>query len=453
MRRHSLNRLSVVWATLFGVLVVWSGPASAIDIQEIVSPGGIKAWLVQDDTADLVSMNFLFRGGESLDPEGKEGLAELVSSLLDEGAGDMDSQAFQRVLNDKSIGLSFSAGRDNFSGSFMTLNRYRDEAVKLVKLALTAPRFEEDAVERIRGQILINLKRRETSPNAKAGRALVKALFGDDPYGRPGGGTIEGIQAVTVADMKAFVERTLTRDNLIVGVVGRISPEELKPMLDEVFGDLPAAGDVPSLPDVTPSTDGGVIVINQDVPQSVVTMAQPGIDRADPDYYAAYLVTHILGGGGFSSRLTEEVREKRGLAYSTYAGLQDLQRSNLLMAGVSTRNDAVGESIDIIRQEWVKIRDAGVTAEELENAKTYLTGSYPLQFTTTGQIAGALTGIQYHGLGIDYIDKRNGYLDAVTLDQANRVAKTLYDPDALTIVVVGKPKGVAATRPAPDLGG
>lgn len=448
-----MPRLSSIWKTLSVVLILWSGPAHAIDILEVESPGGVKAWLVQDDTADLVSMNFLFRGGESLDPAGKEGLAELVASLLDEGAGDLDSQDFQRVLNDKSISLGFSAGRDSFSGSFMTLNRYRDEAVRMLRLALTAPRFDEDAVERIRGQLLISLKRRETSPHARAGRALVKAMFGDDPYGRPGGGTITGVEAVTIADMKAFVRRTLTRDNLIVGVVGRITPEDLGPMLDEIFGDLPATGQTVDLPDAPASSEGGLIVIEQDVPQSVVTMAQPGIDRLDPDYYAAYLVTHILGGGGFSSRLTEEVRVKRGLAYSTYAALQDLQRSSLLLAGVSTRNDAVGDSIDIIRSEWANIRDRGVTAEELDHAKTYLTGSYPLQFTTTGQIAGALTGIQYYGLGIDHIERRNGYLEAVTLEQANSVARDLFDPDALTIVVVGKPDGVSATRPAPDIGG
>jgi len=449
-----MHRLSTYGLALVGVLLLWTAPARAIDIQEVVSPGGIKAWLVEDETADLVSMDFLFQGGESLDPVGKEGLAELVSSVLDEGAGDLDSQAFQRILNDKSITISFGAGRDSFSGSFMALNRYRDEAVRLLKLALTAPRFDEDAVERIRGQILINLKRRETSPNAKAGKALVKTLYGDDPYGRPGGGTIDGVQAVTVSDMRDFVTRTLTRDRLIVGVVGKITAEELKPMLDEAFGGLPEKGDVPVLPPVAASSEGGVIVIEQDVPQSVVSMAQPvAIDRKDPDYYAAYLVTHILGGGGFSSRLTEEVREKRGLAYSTYAALHDTKRSALLMAGVSTRNDAVAESVEIIRREWAKIRDKGVTAEELENAKTYLTGSYPLRFTTTGQIAGALTGIQYYDLGIDYIDKRNGYLESVTLEQANRVAKGLFDPGALTIVVVGKPVDLAATRPAPDIGG
>ncbi|WP_425403417.1 M16 family metallopeptidase [Hwanghaeella sp.] len=449
-----MQRLSIYWAAFAAILIIWTAPAKAIEIQEVISPGGVKAWLVEDDTADLVSMDFLFAGGESLDPAGKEGLAELVSSLLDEGAGDLDSQAYQRILNDKSIGIGFSAGRDSFSGSFMALNRYRDEAVRLLRLALTAPRFDEDAVERIRGQILINLKRRETSPNAKAGAALVKALYGDDPYGRPGGGTIDGIQAVTVADMRDFVARTLTRDKLIIGVVGNITADELKPMLDDIFGGLPEKGDVPVLAPVKASADGGVIVIEQDVPQSVVTMAQPvDIDRNDPDYYAAYLVTHILGGGGFSSRLTEEVREKRGLAYSTYAALQDSKRSALITAGVSTRNDGVAESVEIIRREWTKMRDRGVTAEELKNAKTYLTGSYPLRFTTTGQIAGALAGIQYYDLGIDYIDKRNGYLEAVTLEQANRVAKQLFDPDALTIVVVGKPVGLAATRPVPDIGG
>ncbi len=444
---------SVLWGFAALVFLAAAPGAQAVDIKEVVSPKGVKAWLVEDDTADLISVDFLFRGGASLDPEDKIGLAELAASTLDEGAGDLDSAAFRRLLDDKSITLGFSAGRDAFSGSFRTLNRYRDEAVELLRLALTEPRFDADAVERIRGQILIGLERNKTSPNARAGNALAKLVFGDDPYGRPGGGTIGGIKAVTTDDLRAFASRMLTRERLIVGVVGNITAEELAPLLDKAFGDLPATGSIPDLAPATAASEASVVVLDQNLPQSVVMLAQPGIDRLDEDYYAAFVVNFVLGGGGFGSRLTTEVREKRGLAYSTYAYMIDRQRAALIVAGVSTRNDAVADSIALIKAEWAKIRETGITEEELQNAKTYLTGSYPLRFTTMSQIAGALTGIQYYGLGIDYIDRRNGFIEAVTLEEANRVAKALYDPEALTVVVVGRPEGVTPTRDAPDIGG
>ena len=444
---------AAAWVAISVFSVFPFAAAQAVDIQEVVSDKGITAWLVQDDTADLVSMDFLFRGGSSLDPADKIGLAELVASTIDEGAGELDSAAFRQILDDKSITLSFSAGRDAFSGGFRTLNRYRDEAVDLLRLSLTQPRFDDDPVERIRGQILIGLEREKASPNARAGTTLAKLLFGDDPYGRPGGGTIEGIQAVTTDDLRDFVPRILTKDRLIVGVVGNITPEELGPLLDTAFGDLPDTGAVSNLQPVAAAAEGSVVVLEQNVPQSVVVLAQPGIDRLDEDYYAAHVVNFVLGGGGFGSRLTTEVREKRGLAYSTYSYLVDRQRSSLIIAGVSTRNDAVAQSIDLIKAEWEKLRTQGITAEELQNAKTYLTGSYPLRFTTTSRIAGALTAIQYYGLDIDFIDRRNSYIEAVTLEDANRVAKELYNPEALTVVVVGQPDGVTPTRPAPDIGG
>jgi len=447
------SKAAAVWAVITVVALLSVPAAKAVEIKEVVSPKGITAWLVEDDTADLISVDFVFRGGSSLDPVDKIGLADLAASTLDEGAGDLDSAAFRRILDDKSITLAFSAGRDAFSGSFRTLNRYRDEAVDLLSMALTRPRFDADAVERIRGQILIGLERDKSSPNARAGNTLAKVVFGDDPYGRPGSGTIEGIKAVTLEDLHGFAARMLTRDRLIIGVVGNITAEELAPLLDTAFGGLPATGDIPDLAPASVEAEGSVVVLDQNLPQSVVMLAQPGIDRLDEDYYAAYVVNFVLGGGGFGSRLTTEIREKRGLAYSTYSYMIDRQRSALIIAGVSTRNDAVAESIALIKEEWKKLRTTGVTEEELRNAKTYLTGSYPLRFTTTSQIAGALTGIQYYGLGIDYIDRRNSYIEAVTLEEANRVAKELYDPEALTVVVVGRPEGVTATRDAPEIGG
>ncbi len=449
----SMIRTAISLSALIGLLILAAAPAKAVDIQEITTPKGVTYWLVEDDTADLVSMSFLFRGGSTLDPKGKEGLAELVASTIDEGAGEMPSQAFRRILDDQSITLSFSAGRDTFGGSFLTLNRYRDQAFDLLRLALAEPRFDEDAVERIRSQILIGKSREKTDPNSQAGKALFKALFGDHAYGAPGDGTSAGIAAVTLDDLKAFPGDRFAKDRLLIGVVGDIDADTLTPLIDRAFGDLPdSVGPVPETSAPTPEP-GGLFIIDQDVPQSVAVMAQPGLGRLDEDYYAAYIATYVLGGGGFESRLVNEVRVKRGLAYSTYAYMLDLADAPLILSGVQTRNDGMAESLSVIREQFGEMRDGGVTENELTDAKTYLTGSYALRFTTAGRIARALTGIQYYDLGVDYMDRRNSYIEAVTLEDVNRVANRLFDPDALTTVVVGRPSGVEATGPAPEIPG
>lgn len=448
-----LARKALTAAVALSSLTLLGPLAHAVEIEEVTTPAGITYWLVEDDTADMVSMSFLFRGGSVLDPAGKEGLSDLAASTMDEGAGTLPSQAFRRILDDKSITLSFRAGRDTFGGTFLTLNRYRDEAFDLLRLALTEPRFDEDAVERIRSQILIGKSRAQTDPNDRAGKALFKTLFGNHPYGSPGDGTSASIAAITLKELKAFPANRLAKDRLILGVVGNIDAAALTPLIDHAFGALPeTVGPVPTIAAIEP-IEGETVIVDQDVPQSVAILAQPGLDREDPDYYAAYIATHILGGGGFESRLVNEVRVKRGLAYSTYAYMMDLDAAPLIMSGVATRNDAMAESLDVIRREWALMGENGVTAAELNDAKTYLTGSYALRFTTAGRIARALTGIQFYDFGIDFIDRRNSYIDAVSLEDVNRVANRLFNSEALTTVVVGRPENIEATIEAPDIPG
>lgn len=441
----------IAWLPLLALPVTTS--ALAVEIEEVTSPGGVTAWLVRDDISDIVAMSFSFRAGSSHDPEGRKGLAEMTASLLTEGAGELDSRAFRQQLEDQSISLRFSAGPDSVQGSLRTLNRYRDEAVELLRSALTEPRFDADAVERVRGQILVSLNRSRAEPRSQARRVLFHTLFDGHPYAFEPAGVPEDVRAVAVDDMRSFVRNHLTRDRLLIGVVGAIAPDELGPMLDRIFGDLPATGAARNVPEPETMPVGETVVVEHDAPQSVAIFAQPGIDRRDPDYYPAFVLTHILGGGGFQSRLMQEIREKRGLAYSTYAYMHGLDAKPLIVGGVSTRNDAIGESLAVIREQWADVRERGVTAEELERAKTFLTGSYPLRFTTTGAIANALVGIQYHDLGIDYIDRRNTLVDAVSLEDVNRVARQLLDPDGLTVVIMGQPEGIEPSRAAPDLGG
>jgi len=427
-------------------------PARAIEVQRVISPGGIEAWLVEDHTNPIISLDLTFRGGAALDPAGKEGLANLASSLIDEGAGELDSQAFQGRMAELSISLSFSAGRDTFGGEMMTLTENRDAAFELLRLALTEARFDEEPVGRIRSQIMAGLARDSQSPRSIVGRTMSKVMFPEHPYGRPVKGTPTTLPAITVADLRRFVAERFARDTLFVGVVGDIGAEELARRLDQVFLGLPAMAAPAEIADTMPDAQGGVVVVDRDMPQSIVAFGHAGIARDDPDFYIAYVVNYILGGGSFASRLYDEVREKRGLAYSIYAYLNPLQHAALVMGGVATQNARVAESLDLIRAEWRRMAESGPSETELHNAKTYLTGSYPLRFSSSGRISGMLTGMQVQGLGIDYMERRNGFIEAVTLEDARRVAAYLYDADKLTVVVIGRPEGIAATRPPPPLG-
>lgn len=445
MRATRLARLLLLSAAL---ALLAAPSARAVEVERVVSPGGIEAWLVQDDSNPMLSLEVAFLGGAAADPAGKEGLSRFVAYLLDEGAGDLDSQAFQRALADHSIRLSFDSGRDTFQASLATLTENRDEAFRLLRLALTEPRFDAEPVGRLRAQLKARLARQSEDPDAIAGRQLWAALFPAHPYGRPVDGTPESLDRIEREDMIGFVQQRLSREVMAIGVAGDIDAETLGPLLDRTFGALPAEGNVPSVPAAAASTEGGIIVVEREQPQSTVLFAQPGIDRDDPDYYAASVVNYVLGGGGFASRLYEEVREKRGLAYSVYSYLLPLDRGALVMGGFGTQNGRVAESLEVVEHEWHRMAEQGPSAEELGDAKTYLTGSFPLRLSSTGAIAGILVGMQLEDLGIDYIDRYDDLIEAVTPEQARRVAGELYDAESLTTVIVGQPAGVEPTRPA-----
>ena len=418
--------------------------AHAIDIQKIVSPKGLIAWLVEDHSNPIITVNFAFRGGAALDPAGKGGLANLVASTLDEGAGNLDSQAFQQELEDLSVSLSFRAAQDSFSGSLRTLTRNRDRAFELLKLALTRPRFDADAVARMRSQILAGLRRRSENPHQIAGRTLLKTLFPGHSYGSPVMGSAETVPVIKNVDLKLFQAQRLAKDNLVVSVVGDLTADALGKWLDYVFGSLPETASPWKLADITATAGNRTILIDKPIPQSVIRFGQAGIKRNDPDFFAAYIMNYVLGGGGFESRLYKEVREKRGLAYSVYSYLSPYNHAGLIMGGSATANARAAETIKILKNEWRRMADQGLTRTELDDAKTYLTGSYPLRFSSSRQIAAMMTGIQLERLGINYIDQRNSFINSVTLDDVNQVAKKLLDANSLTVVVVGQPDSVQA---------
>ena len=425
----------------FFALMVLSLPSQgAVNIQRVTSPGGIEAWLVEEHALPMIVMDFAFRGGARLDPPGRLGLANLAASTIDEGAGEMDSQAFQIRLEELAIQLGFQADQDAFHGSLKTLTQNRAEAFRLVRLALSQPRFDAEPVGRIKAQVLAGLHNDAEDPDMIASKAWFAAAFPEHPYGRPVKGEAEQVQKITADDLRQFVRRQFLRGRLVITVAGDIGAEELGRLLDEAFGGLPAGGEaIPEQP-VTPQADQD-IVIKRDIPQTVIMFGLPGMLRKDPDFIPAYVMNYILGGGGFNSRLTVEIREKRGLAYSVYSYLMPLDQSGLFAGGVATQNARAGETIKILRQELLRLRDEGVSGKELEDAKTYLTGSFPLRFDSNARIAEQLNGLQLEGLGADYLERRNELMRAVTREDINRVARRLLNVENLLVVSVGQPSG------------
>jgi zinc protease len=435
----------------FLLLVLLLAPvtARAIDIQSVTSPGGVTAWLIEDHSNPLISMSFGFKGGAAGDPAGKEGLATFVSGLLDEGAGEIPSADFQRQLAEHGIEFGFDASLDSFTGRLRFLTEDEGLSFDLLGLALTKPRFDDEPVARMRGQFLSMAAQADRDPNAIAGRALNSVLFGAHPYARRTDGTPQSLKAISVADLKGFVQANFTRDRLYVAVVGDVTPEQLKPLLDRAFAGLPAKGDPIATPEAAVDAKGGLALIERDLPQAILLFGAPGIKRDDPDFFPAYLVNYTLGGGGFSSRLMNEVREKRGLAYGIDTDLVSLDHAGAIMGSAQSVNAKAAQVIELTRAEWAKMQADGPTQAELDAAKTYLLGSYAQNFVTTASAARTLLGIQMEHLGIDYVTARQAKISAVTLDQAKAAAKRLFDPAKMVVIAVGKPDGVTATRQVP----
>ena len=419
---------------------------AAMKIQQVKSPGGIEAWLVEEHSVPLLAMRYVFDGGNSQDPPGKEGIANFLSGMLDEGAGDLTAVQFQERMEELAARISFEDSRDSFYGNFETLTVNRAGSIDLLRLALTKPRFEADAVERVRKQLLAGLAFSAKSPDKVAGKAWAANAFPNHPYGRPADGTVESISSITRDDLEMFRRRVFARDALRVVAVGDIDAATLSKLLDEVFGDLPAKSDLVAVAKTEPTPIQKLKVIEMDVPQSVVQFGSRGIHRKDPDFMAAFILNQILGGGGFASRLTEEVREKRGLAYSVYSYIQPFRHVSIFGGGVATKNEEVARSLDVIRSELKRMADDGPTAAELANAKSYLTGSFALRFDTNAKIANQLIWMLQEDMGIDYVQRRNALVEAVTLDEIKRVAKRLLTVDELIVTVVGKPHGLTSSK-------
>ena len=441
------RRMALIVAAGIALLPIATAPSqAATKIQHLISPGGIEAWFVQDATVPLIAMEYAFGGGATQDPADKPGVGNLVGDLLDEGSGDLDSKTFHERLERRAIELSFSSTRDTFRGSLRMLKDTRDEAFDLLRMSLTSPHFDSADVERIRAQVISGLRSDTSNPGSLASRKFLEIAFGNHPYGRTPDGTLESVAKIDVADLKDYVRRVLARDTLKIAVVGDVDAATLGVLLDRTFGGLPAKANLTPVADIEAARPPQRAFIPLDVPQTVVMFGGPGFKRNDPNFMAGYVVNHILGGGTLSSRLYHEVREKRGLAYSVFESLLWMDHSALFVGNTGTRADRAGETVEAVNKEIRRMAEDGPTQQELDEAKSYLKGSQMLALDTSSKLASGLLQYQLDKLPIDYIEKRNAIVDAVTLDDAKNAARRLWGQGLLTVIVGRAPQ--AAAQPA-----
>lgn len=411
----------------------------ALPIQ-VVRSGRHTAWLVEDHSVPVVSLAWSWPGGAARDPAGGEGTAAMAAAMLSEGAGELRALAFADALRDAAIQLGFSAGRDAFEGSFRCLTDALPEALRLARLAMTAPRLDAEALERVRARAVAGARQALETPRGQAGRAFWAAAFPGHPAGRPATGTAESLAAIPPEAIRAALAGQLRRDGLLVAASGAIRPDALAALLAELFRPLPEGAPEAPLP-LPAFASFGRAVVPVAAPQSQVVIGQPGIAPQDPDWEAAQVVLRILGGG-FSSRLMEAVRVQRGLTYGIGVGLDTMFRGGVVTGAFATENARVAEALEVTKAVWAELAATGPTAAEVEEAVAYLTGSLPLQFTDSRRIAATLLAMRRNDRPLDWLNGRTARLEAITAADATRVAASLLKPDALAVTIAGQPAGL-----------
>ena len=435
-------------AILIGLLAFYGLRAQAasdrfLDIQEVKTSSGISVWLVEDNTLPVIALQYLFLdSGTALDPDSKQGLVRMLSNTMDEGAGDLDAHAFQKALSDHSISLSFSAGRDGFGGQVKTLSRNKDVAFDLLQKALGAPRFDAQPLERMRAANIARVKSSMGEPEWMAARLINDRMFENHPYGKNSGGTLGGLAAITADDLRAFQKNYLAKDRLLIAIVGDISANDVRTAMDKIFAPLPEETKGDGIPDTSLRNAGKIYLYERPIPQTMIEIALPAFGREDSDYHALQVMNYIFGGGGFGSRLMDEVREKRGLTYGIYSTVNNYRHTDILGISTSTKNESAAEVLKIIRDAMIAMQTTPVGDKELAAAKSYITGSMPLALSSTDQIAGLMLNLRVEGMDIDYLDGFAEKINAVSAADVQRVAKRLLNPDAAVTVLVGKPEKI-----------
>ena len=415
----------------------------ALDIKEVNYYQDKKAWLVNDKNLPIVAIKIAFKSGSGIDLKGKKGTASLTASLLDEGAGNYSSKEFKKKLADNSIKLNFSVSQDNFYVDLYTLKENLDLSFQLLDLALTKPTFKLEEVNRIKSSIKLILEESYKDPDEIGSRLFRKILFEGHPYEYDTLGVLEDIDKINKEDLVNFLANNLRLDNLYIGASGDINEFELKKYIKKYLQKFDGKNQITfDIPIHKKKIEPKIFLHKKDLRQSSIIFAGKGIARDDPYFYPAYVMNYILGGGGFFSKLTTEIREKRGLVYSVYSYLYRYDKYNFFSGGAQTSNENVVKVIKIIKGELIKVKKKGVTEEELKNAKNYLINSYVLRLDSNNKVASILLNTQMDGLNIDFFEKRNDYINSVSQEDIKKIANRILDENQIFFLVIGNPSNL-----------
>ncbi len=411
-------------------------PAQAVQVKPVKALENVPVWLSEDHSLPMIAVTLSLPAGSVYDPPGKTGMASLAAYLLNEGAGNMAADAYQAALAAKGIKLEVIPSRDWLTVNLVTMTANAKEAFRLLGLALAKPRFDPDAVTRVRLQMMQAYDRSREDPAAVAEMGFHSLYFGPYTYGRPVEGEPRGLASISAQELHSFAQTHWVRGNLKIAVAGDITPALLATYVRASFTGLPA-GTPPVPPAPLRSGAPGVHILPMSVPQPVVVFGQAGLLRNDRDFLAGLVANYILGGAESSSRLTRELRDRRGLTYDVATDLVPYRRAGLVLGTISARRDSAREAILLVREVMRRFANDGPTDEELADAKQYLTGSFPLSFASNEGVAAQLNTLQQFGLPFDYLDRRADLINALTLADVRRVARQLFDPAKLTVVVAG----------------
>ena len=433
-------RLIRIFIWIAVAFFAWPGFALAFEVQEVTSPKGIKAWLVEARGIPIISMDFSFEGGTSLDPAGREGSASLMASLLTEGAGDKASTDFKAETTRLNMSLYFNSSADYTEGSFSCLSQNCDQALALLKLALTKPRFEAEAFARLQQQTLQSIQQRERDQASLASRLWFAKAFPNHPYGRPAEGMVETVSKLTPQDMQQVHAAVMRRGGLRIGVVGDIDAKALAAKLDDIFGELPTSSGKAE-PASAVMAQGPVLESSVfDGPQTFIVFGNPSVAGDSSKGMAAYLMTELMGGSASFARLHQSLREKSGLTYGVSFNDINTRSASFMQGSLSTANETAMQALEKLQAELALMAKDGPTEDELRKVKSYVNGAFPLRFTSNAAISQSLLAAQQLGRGTDFVERRTERVNAVTVADIKAVATEFLKPDKMVVVMVGQPK-------------
>lgn len=416
-----------------------------IQVQEIYTKDQVPIWLVENQDIPVISLSLCFKdAGSKADPEGKKGISKFLARMLQEGCGQLEARAFKKYLLENNIQLFIDQTIDHFIIEIRCPQSALQPAFDILKMILAEPAFADTALERVQHQLFTELSQAVHSEKMVAFDVMRQRCFPSHPYGYSLKSQLQNLPSLKKEDLKKFMAEYFTRDQLVVTAAGCINPSQLKEYIESIASHLSLTRKSASIASVIPVLPGSIFVEEMDIPQSAVVFLQPGIERKDPDFYAAYLMMKILGDGVFDSKLWNEVREKQGLAYSINASLSWNSHTTYILGSTATQNKSVAKVIQIIRDQWQVMKEKGVTEAELAATKEKMIGAYPLSFSSTYQIIGMLRMLQLDGLPAHFVNERNHLIEKVTLEEVNQVAQKLLQPEKLTFIVVGKPEELKA---------